>query len=243
VSDFRRSDRKLTSMPQFAVILPAAGMSSRFGANKLTADLAGEPVISRTIRAFLNRSDVIEVIIATRDRDAIEACLRDAKDGPELLKNAKLRWSAGGESRAHTVRLAAESTISDWLAIHDAARPLVSQPLIDRVFSAARAHGAAAPALPVNLTIKQATGPLPALVERTVPRQYLWAMQTPQAMRRIDLLRAYESNPLSLEQVTDDVQLLELAQIPVMLVPGDEANLKLTTPLDLRIAHELLRTS
>jgi 2-C-methyl-D-erythritol 4-phosphate cytidylyltransferase len=93
----------------------------------------------------------------------------------------------------------------------------------------------------VNVTIKQATSPLPAVVERTVPRTSLWAMQTPQVTLRPDLLRAYEANSLPLEQITDDVQLLELAQIPVMLVPGDESNLKITTPLDLRIAHELLR--
>jgi 2-C-methyl-D-erythritol 4-phosphate cytidylyltransferase len=222
-------------MPSFAVILPAAGTSTRFGANKLTAPLNGTPVIARSIAAFIDRTDVAEVIIATRDRAALEAALPAA-----ILNHAKLRWSGGGETRAHTVQQAAESTQMEWIAVHDAARPLVSQSLIDRVFAAALANGAAAPALAVHLTIKQATGPLPARIERTIPRQSLWAMQTPQAMRRQDLLDAYAAVTLPLDQITDDVQLLELVNKPVMLVNGEEANLKITTPLDLRIAslHE-----
>ena len=88
--------------------------------------------------------------------------------------------------------------------------------------------------------IKQATGPLPAKVERTVPRSELWAMQTPQIMRRTDLLEAFEKCPIPLDQVTDDVQLLELIGKPVMLVPGEERNLKLTTAMDLRIAEMIL---
>ena len=94
--------------------------------------------------------------------------------------------------------------------------------------------------MPVSLTIKQADGPLPARVQRTLPRASLWAMQTPQVMRRADLLRAFETCPLPLEQVTDDVQLLELAGQPVWLVEGDERNLKVTTRMDLRVAEMVL---
>jgi 2-C-methyl-D-erythritol 4-phosphate cytidylyltransferase len=119
-------------------------------------------------------------------------------------------------------------------------RPLVSQELIDLTFAAAQEHGAAVPALQVNFTVKEATGPLPALVKRTVPRQELWAMQTPQVMRRADLAEAFARCRASLEQVTDDVQLLELAGKEVWLVPGEERNLKITTPIDLIIARTLL---
>jgi 2-C-methyl-D-erythritol 4-phosphate cytidylyltransferase len=129
----------------------------------------------------------------------------------------------------------------EWVAVHDAARPLVSQQLIDDTFAAAREHGAAVPALPVNLTIKQATGPLPSKVLRTVPRHELWAMQTPQIMRRRELLEGFEKCPLPLEQVTDDVQILELTGNNVWLVAGDDRNLKITTPLDVQIAELLLR--
>src|SRR5438874_1748671 len=124
----------------------------------------------------------------------------------------------------------------EWIAVHDAARPLVSPGLIDRTLAAAVEHGAAVPALPVHLTIKQATGPLPARVQRTLPRQTLWAMQTPQFMRRAALLDAFEKCPLPLDQVTDDVQLIELAGGEVWLVEGDERNLKITTSADLHLA-------
>ncbi len=94
--------------------------------------------------------------------------------------------------------------------------------------------------MPVHLTIKQATGPLPAAIDRTVPRQTLWAMQTPQIIRRRDLEHAYRVCPLSLDQVTDDVQLIELAGGHPWLVEGEFRNLKITTPLDLRLAQILM---
>jgi 2-C-methyl-D-erythritol 4-phosphate cytidylyltransferase len=120
---------------------------------------------------------------------------------------------------------------------------LISPQLIERTLVAALQHGSAVPALSVTLTIKQASGPLPAKVERTVPRQALWAMQTPQIMRRADLLDAFARCPLPLDQVTDDVQLLELIGKPVWLVEGEERNLKITTAIDLRVAELWLRDS
>ena len=158
------------------------------------------------------------------------------------LSDQRLRFCVGGACRAESVLSALRQVSQEikWVAIHDAARPLVSQALIDRTFEAAKAHGAAVPALPVTLTIKQATGPLPARVERTVPRQSLWAMQTPQVTRRADLLAAFENCPLPLEQITDDAQLLELCGREVWLVEGEERNLKITTQSDLLIAGLLL---
>ena len=95
-------------------------------------------------------------------------------------------------------------------------------------------------AVAVTSTIKQAGSALPSIVERTVPRSTLWAMQTPQVARRATLSKAFERCPLPLDQVTDDVQLLELAGEPVLLVPGEERNLKITTATDLTIARALL---
>jgi 2-C-methyl-D-erythritol 4-phosphate cytidylyltransferase len=227
-------------MPSFAVILPAAGRSVRFGGGrgKLLEPLAGEPVLRHSVRAFLGRADVAAMILATSDDDA--SILKDAL-GP-IVGDPRLRFCRGGQSRAHSVRNALQCVPEgiDWVAVHDAARPLVSQAVIDRALAAAREHGAAVPALPVSLTIKQATGPLPARAERTVPRHSLWAMQTPQVMRCADLLAAYESCPLPLDQVTDDSQLLELHGKDVWLVEGDEHNLKITTRTDLRLAEMIL---
>ena len=221
-------------MPDFAVIIPAAGSSTRFGGarNKLLELLQGEPVILRTVGAFLERRDVAQVILSTGLEDLAAILPRDKR----------LLFCAGGQSRAHSVynglRAVAESI--DWVAVHDGARPLVSQALIDRALAAAETHGAGVPALAVALTIKQATGPLPARVEKTVPRERLWAMQTPQIMRRTDLLRAFATCPIPLAQVTDDVQMIELAGGEVWLVAGEERNLKITTAMDLKIAEMLL---
>ncbi len=219
-------------MPDLAVILPAAGASSRFGADKLRQPLDGSTVIERTILAFARRTEVAMILIATRSTDLVRP------DG-------KTHLCAGGATRAHSVLSALKQVPEsiDWIAIHDAARPLVSQALIARTLDAAREHGAAAPAMPMHLTVKQATGPLPARVRRTIPRHDLWTMQTPQIMRRADLLAAFARCPIPLDQVTDDAQLLELADYPVHLVPGEERNLKITTPLDLRLAEWLLDTT
>lgn len=214
-------------MPELAVILPAAGTSSRFGKDKLSEKLGDHSVLELSVAAFINRPDVSEVIIVGRDDDS---------------DDEKRRSIEGGEHRAQSVwnGLLTVNENVEWVAIHDAARPLVSQDLIDRTLKAAVKHGAAAPAMPVALTIKQATNPLPARVLRTVPRHDLFALQTPQIARRTDLLEAFEKCPIPLDQVTDDLQLLELIGKPTWLVLGEERNLKITTPLDLELARILI---
>jgi len=210
-------------MTRFAVILPAGGVSSRFGSDKLDQQLGGMRVIDRTLAAFQHRQDVVQIVVA----------------GRELLGTT---FAPGGDSRAQSVRNALELMTPEieWIAIHDAARPLVSQDLITRTLAAAGEHGAAGPALPVHLTIKQSTGALPSKIERTLPRSQLWGMQTPQIMRRIDLVEAFDRCPVPLDQITDDLQLLELIGKPTWLVAGEERNLKITTPLDLVIARSFL---
>jgi 2-C-methyl-D-erythritol 4-phosphate cytidylyltransferase len=228
-------------MPPFAVILPAGGSSNRFGANKLTELLLGKPVIAHSLRAFTRRDDVTHLIVPTNDFAALSESL--TTHASSLLVDSRLEFCPGGTTRAESVLLGLQQLPAtvDWVAIHDAARPLVSQSVIDETLSAAVKHGAAVAALPAHLTIKQAAGPLPACVTRTLPRQELWAMQTPQVMRRADLLEAFKRCSIPLDQVTDDAQLLELAGKEVWLVAGDEKNIKITTPLDLKIAELMLR--
>jgi 2-C-methyl-D-erythritol 4-phosphate cytidylyltransferase len=230
-------------MTSLAVILPAAGRSTRFGGrDKLATPLLGRPVLQRSVLAFLDREDVSHVIIATNDFTATHAALTAAPSSEAILAQPKLNICAGGTHRAQSVRSALGQVPPEieWIAVHDAARPLISAELIDRTFEAAVEHGAAVPALAVHLTVKQAVGPLPAKVIRTLPRHELWAMQTPQVMRRRDLVAAFDSCPLPLEQVTDDVQLLELAGKEVWLVEGEERNLKITTAADIRLAEMFL---
>lgn len=227
----------------FAVILPAAGRSVRFGGgrSKLLAPLAGQPVLWHSVRAFLQRPDVAALVIAAASDDSSELA---GAIGPRA-DDVRVQFCRGGDCRAQSVRNALQLVPTEvrWIAVHDAARPLVSQELIDRIFAVARQYGAAVPALPVALTIKQAAGPLPAKVQRTVPRHELWAMQTPQAMQRDALLAAFDACTLPMDQVTDDAQLLELAGRDVWLVEGDQRNLKITTPADLRIAEMIIAAS
>ena len=219
-------------MPEpVAVIIPAGGSSIRFGTNKLLASIAGRGVLRRTLEAFVDRPDVALIVVATNAT-------------PVDLMHPKLRVCAGGGCRAESVRCALGEVPQSigWVAIHDAARPLVSGSLIARTINAAQRYNAAGPAMPVTLTIKKTgTMSLPAPIEATVPRQQLWAMQTPQVMRRADLQRAFDQCPIPLDQVTDDLQLLELIGLPATLVPGEERNLKVTTPLDLKLAELLVR--
>ena len=225
-----------------AVILPAAGSSSRFGAsrNKLVQMLAGKPVIAHTLALFLSRSDVKQVIIAAGDDS--DVAIEEHASWQLLLQDPRVQRVPGGQTRAHSVLAALEAvnTSIEWVAVHDAARPLVTQAIIDATLKLAREHGAAVPALPVALTIKKAVGPLPAKVLCTIPRHDLWAMQTPQIARRSALREAFRNCPISLEQVTDDVQLIELVGGEVWLAQGDERNLKITTQQDILLAEMLL---
>jgi len=230
-------------MSEFAVIFPAAGRSVRYGTgrSKLLEELKGRTVLRWAVEAFALRADVGAIVIATPPDDV--AVLSEALG--DLSRDRRIKFCAGGACRAESVRNGLRAVPEDveWVAVHDAARPLVSQELISRTLKAARKHGAVVPAMPVALTIKQAAGPLPAQVVRTVPRHELWAMQTPQIMGRADLLAAFEACPIPLDQVTDDAQVLELVGKPVWLVEGEERNLKITTPADLQVAEMLMSIS
>lgn len=231
-------DAAMPLAPDLSIVIPAAGSSRRFGRDKLTEILAGRPVIVRTIEAWLSHPAVREIIVPVGDIEQMGELLRQE----QIDSHGRVRVCPGGTNRAESVWAGVRQTSGDvtWIAVHDGARPLVSRDLVDRTLDAARLHGAAAAAMPVHLTIKQAAGPLPARVERTVPRNTLWAMQTPQIMRRADILVAFASCPIPLDQVTDDVQLLELAGKEVWLVEGEERNIKITTEMDLVLAERFV---
>lgn len=227
-------------MSPVSVLIPAAGLSTRFGRNKLHEVLLGKSVLLRTVEAFFSHPATGCIVLATpigqNPRDTLPADVL-----PIVDQSGRVRLVEGGPTRAHSVQLALQGSMDlDWVAVHDAARPLVSHDLIDRIYSHADRNGSTVPAMPVKLTIKQARGPLPAPVRCTLPRAELWEMQTPQVMRRVDLIATYAKCWQPLEAITDDAQLLEVAGQQVWLVPGEERNLKLTTPHDLHVAERLL---
>ena len=144
---------------------------------------------------------------------------------------------AGGENRVDSIRngLIAVSAKVDYVAIHDAARPCVSEQEISAVFSAAKKHGAALLAAPVIGTVKKV---IDGQVEMTVPREAYWEAQTPQVFRRDLIIEAYQQRTRDIP--TDDAQLVEHLGKPVFIVPADRGNIKITTQSDLVQAKYLV---
>lgn len=225
------------SRPRCAALIAAAGSSRRMGGvNKLLEPLCGVPVLVRTLTAFELAGQVDEIIVAAREEDILEISQLCRTYGISKCKKV-LR---GGENRVHSVYLAALESSPDTalLAVQDGARPLVTPELIDRVIAAAARCGAAAPAVPVKDTVKSFRDG--GAVIETLDRERLRAVQTPQVFQS-GLLKAALQSALEQESpVTDDASAVERLGKVVFLVEGDEANLKITTPLDLVLAEAIL---
>jgi 2-C-methyl-D-erythritol 4-phosphate cytidylyltransferase len=223
-------------MPRFAVILPAAGKSSRFGdarRKKPFMELRGRPVWVRAVEVFLNRDDVVQTLVVLNPDD-VEGFKEKFRANLAFLN---LELVHGGAERADSVQnaLARVRSDVDFVAIHDAARPLIARPWIDKVFAAAQQCGAAILALPVTSTLKRVDGA--RHIADTVSREGLWAAQTPQVARRDWLLEAFAKR--NGFPATDEAQLLERAGKPVAVVEGSPLNLKITTQEDFRMAEAL----
>lgn len=234
ITKITRPARKLLPLKPCGAVIVAAGNASRMGGiDKIMAKLGGEPVILRTVRNFENCDAISEIVIVTRE-DLILPITGVCK-GMEKVTAVV----AGGKSRQESVHLGLNA-LSDRVklaAIHDGARPLVTWQVIDRVVRAANTYGAAAPAVPVKDTIKVVEG---RVVKHTPDRAALFAVQTPQVFD-FDLLRgALRKAELDGAQVTDDCSAVERLGMAVKIVEGDERNIKVTTPVDLKIAEMLL---
>lgn len=226
--------RKAMPVQYCGAVIVAAGNASRMGGiDKVMAPLGGEPMILRTVRAFQQSDCIREIIVVTRE-DLILPMMHLCA-GMSKVK-AVVR---GGESRQESVHLGMNALSADvrLVAVHDGARPLVSQAVIDRTVRAAKTYGAAAPAIPVKDTVKLVKG---GVVDSTPDRKLLQAVQTPQVFD-FDLLRGALKNAQDKKlTVTDDCSAVEQMGMSVKIVDGEERNLKITTPLDLKIAQLLL---
>jgi 2-C-methyl-D-erythritol 4-phosphate cytidylyltransferase len=214
-------------------IIVAAGSSQRMGFDKLLALLGDKPVLAHTIDAFERTSAVSEIILVARTERVPEFEELVRQTGFQKVR----RIIPGGEQRQDSVRAGLErvSETSRFIAVHDAARPLVTPEQIERVFSCAREHGAAALAEPVTDTIKRADEN--RVVTGGVPRENLYAMQTPQIFEKNLLERAYAAVAADKLSITDEVSALEHLGEKVVLVPNDEWNVKITYPRDLVLAQ------
>ena len=249
--------------------MPGAGTSSRYThaggqRSKLDEDLGGRPVLHRTVEAFTNYNDpeteIASITVAgPHDDEAFETFQLRHADKLAMLGVNTIR---GGKTHRYETVAALVQSVPDnitHIAIHDAARPCVSSHLIERIFRAAREHPAVVPALPIGDTLKRAEpNPLPQAAQdplasilgasassgmdayailQTVDRANLWAVQTPQVFEADLIRRAYAQPNLT---STDDASLVEQLGVRVVMIEGDAENIKITRPVDLRLAHTIL---
>lgn len=221
-------------------IIVAGGSGTRFGAQlpKQFLELAGRPILMRTIEAFgesCEKGDTSLDVIVTLPADQMDLWQQLCEKYAFALPH---RVVAGGETRWHSVKnaLAAVGDIADVdvIAVHDGVRPLATAGLIRRVLDAARRVGAAIPVVPLNDSVRQVAGD----TSHALDRSSLRAVQTPQAFDARLLLDAYHQ-PFD-PTFTDDASVVERAGHRVTLVDGDPVNLKITRPMDLVLAEYLL---
>ena len=234
LTEVAKAARKVLPLKKCGAVIVAAGSASRMGGiDKVMAPLGGEPMILRTVRTFQNCGAIKEIVIVTRE-DLILP-ITELCGGFDKVR-AVVR---GGDSRQASVKLglSAFTDKMELAAVHDGARPLVSEAVIDRTVRAAHTYGGAAPVVPVKDTIKVYEG---GFVASTPDRETLRAVQTPQVFD-LDLLRgALEKADKDGAAVTDDCSAVERLGLKIRLVEGEERNLKVTTPMDLKIAEMLL---
>ncbi len=227
-------------MAAFAVILPAAGRSSRFRdkEKKPFVNLDGRAVWLRTVEQFVTRSDVAQCIIVVSPDD--QEMFRRRYGANLAFMNVQI--ANGGNERFESVAnaLALVKPEVEFIAVHDAVRPCITESLINDVFSKAEKTGAAMLAVPVYDTLKQVDAN--KQVKATMPRQGVWLAQTPQVFRRDWLQEVYENRTRLGANFTDDAQLMEAAGYAVHVVEGATTNIKITTKHDLILADAILKS-
>jgi 2-C-methyl-D-erythritol 4-phosphate cytidylyltransferase len=207
-------------------IIVAAGSSQRMGFDKLFAPLGDKTVVAHTLDVFERTECVHEIILVGRQE--------------RLADLQELVQQAGGNHRQDSVRAGLDLIASSatHVAVHDAARPLISSRQIERLLESCRLHGAAALAEPITDTLKR--GDQNGFVCGGVDRSSLFAMQTPQIFSRDLLVKAYERVAAENLSVTDEVSAVEYLGAKVILVTNDEFNVKITYPRDLWLAQSFL---
>lgn len=216
-----------------AVIVAAGSAQRMCGIDKMMTPLGGVPLLLRTVRALGASEKITDIIIVTRKelmQEARALCEQDAQRICTVV--------AGGSSRAESVLRGLEAVLTELVAIHDGARPLVTVRVIEETIAAAAQYGAAAPAIPVHDTIKVAQN---GIVAQTPDRSTLFAVQTPQVFRTETIRTALQAALAKNLPLTDDCSAMEAAGYSVHLTAGEEENLKITVPSDLILAEAILK--
>ena len=226
---------KTRRCPFVSAVIVAGGSGTRFGGDKMLAELVGEPVIVHTLRAFQESPLVDEIILVARQEMLSGMAAMCAQYGISKLRLAV----PGGKTRAESsyAGVMSASPQSGIIAIHDGARPLVSRQIIEDAIWQAHLHGAAVPAIPVRDTIKLAKD---HIVFGTPDRAELFAVQTPQCFQADVIRTAIADARVKAPHITDDCMAVERLGGQIYLTEGSEENIKITTPLDLMLAEVIL---
>jgi 2-C-methyl-D-erythritol 4-phosphate cytidylyltransferase len=223
-------------MARIIALIPAGGLGTRLGRRtpKQFLALGGGPILAATVAHFA-RHPAVEAIVVAAPAAHVERARRALRG---LRTGAAVTVVPGGRTRQESVWLALQAGPGDTglVVVHDAVRPFITRGLIDAVVGAARETGAAICGLPVSETVKRVRGDE---VEATIDRTGLWTVQTPQAFRAALLREAHEKARRDGVVGTDDAALVERLGHPVKVIRGLEANLKITTPEDLRRARRM----
>ena len=220
-----------------SAIIVAAGSSRRMGFDKLFAPLMGKPVLWYSLQAFSECDDIDEVLVITKEDRVAE--VEQLVSDEELVKVRKVL--VGGAERHLSVwngLKAIESHGSEFVAIHDGARPLTTPQLIHDCLEMAREAGSACCASPIPDTVKRATSD--NVVAESVERTGLWAMQTPQIFASGLILQAYAALIAKQEMVTNEVSAVQRLGKRIALLKNNDWNFKITFPRDLEMAEHVL---
>jgi 2-C-methyl-D-erythritol 4-phosphate cytidylyltransferase len=220
---------------KISLIIPCAGQGTRMGGAvpKQFLTLNGKSILRHTVEAF-ERCGLIRAAVLAVPKNAVER-LREEWAASAIVKNVV----AGGEKRQDSVMrgFQAIDADADIVMVHDGVRPFVTSRIIRETAEAARDHGAAIAAIPVNDTVKRATAG--GFVDRTIDREGLWRVQTPQAFRYSLLKEALEKAFADSYYGTDEGALIEYIGKPVKIVAGSELNIKITQPEDLPLGEKI----
>lgn len=225
-----------SAVPYCAAVVPAAGSASRMkGIDKILAQMGGMPILIRTLKALQDCPLIHEIVVVTRE----DLILPIGKLAGEYGLKKVRQVVRGGKDRAESVSLGlnAVSEKAELVAIHDGARPFVSQELLEEVLTTAAKTRAAAPAIPVIDTIKIAHN---GIIEGTPDRSSLYAIQTPQVFDKTLIVEALDKARRMGIPLTDDCSAVEAMGLPVTLTTGSRENMKITTPIDMAMGEVIL---
>ncbi len=229
-------------MEKKAVIIPAAGSGIRLGSDipKPFLDLKGKTILQRSIECFLEVEGLVQVIVAS-SKNYLKVCGEICDE--VISEDVSFQVIEGGKERQHSISNAISLLSSDvvLVAIHDAVRPFVKRHYIEECFNIAAECGGAVLGIPAKDTIKRVSSKI--LIEETPHREHLWQAQTPQVFKKELLQKAYQNALQSNFVGTDDSSLVERIGVTIKMVEGDRRNLKITYPIDLKVAELIISES